>query len=222
MANVLAIIMAGGAGTRLSVLSEERSKPGGAVCRRGIALLILRSRTASIRIFIISSVLDPISPALAERPYRRRQAVGPGPRARRHSAAATLSGARARAVVWRHGGRGVSKSRRCARTARRPCRDFVGRPYLQDGLSPDAAISSGKKCRPDRRRHECAAGRDGPLWHHDGRRDMRINAFYEKPKKRDKGTLASMGIYIFNAQHLAAQLEAGQQDCIPTWILAST
>jgi len=41
--------------------------------------------------------------------------------------------------------------------------------------------------------------------------DMRIKAFYEKPKKRDKGTLASMGIYIFNASNLAAQLQAGSK-----------
>jgi glucose-1-phosphate adenylyltransferase len=38
--------------------------------------------------------------------------------------------------------------------------------------------------------------------------DMKIKAFHEKPKKRDKGTLASMGIYIFNAKKLAAQLES--------------
>ena len=34
----------------------------------------------------------------------------------------------------------------------------------------------------------------------------RITAFYEKPKERDKGNLASMGIYIFDARTLARRL----------------
>ncbi len=37
----------------------------------------------------------------------------------------------------------------------------------------------------------------------------RITAFHEKPKKRDKGTLASMGIYIFDVDMLSERLEAG-------------
>jgi glucose-1-phosphate adenylyltransferase len=36
---------------------------------------------------------------------------------------------------------------------------------------------------------------------------MRVVEFTEKPRQRDKGTLASMGIYIFNADALAARLE---------------
>jgi len=39
--------------------------------------------------------------------------------------------------------------------------------------------------------------------------DERISAFYEKPKKRDKGTLASMGIYVFNTDVLGQELESG-------------
>lgn len=35
----------------------------------------------------------------------------------------------------------------------------------------------------------------------------RITEFYEKPKERDKGNLASMGIYIFNADVLARRLK---------------
>src|SRR5205814_2258254 len=33
--------------------------------------------------------------------------------------------------------------------------------------------------------------------------EQRITAFFEKPKSRDKGTLASMGIYIFDTLVLA-------------------
>lgn len=38
--------------------------------------------------------------------------------------------------------------------------------------------------------------------------DMRIVEFTEKPPNRDKGTLASMGIYVFNADMLVERLEA--------------
>ena len=37
----------------------------------------------------------------------------------------------------------------------------------------------------------------------------RIVQFYEKPKERDKGNLASMGIYIFSTHHLTRRLREG-------------
>jgi glucose-1-phosphate adenylyltransferase len=40
----------------------------------------------------------------------------------------------------------------------------------------------------------------------------RISAFFEKPKARDKGTLASMGIYAFNTDVLEKWLLAGSQE----------
>lgn len=40
-------------------------------------------------------------------------------------------------------------------------------------------------------------------------RTMRILEFHEKPKERDKGTLASMGIYIFNTDVLIQRLSEG-------------
>jgi glucose-1-phosphate adenylyltransferase len=42
--------------------------------------------------------------------------------------------------------------------------------------------------------------------------EMHIVEFTEKPPNRDKGTLASMGIYIFNANVLLEQLEAMHQE----------
>jgi glucose-1-phosphate adenylyltransferase len=42
--------------------------------------------------------------------------------------------------------------------------------------------------------------------------EMRIVEFTEKPPNRDKGTLASMGIYVFNANVLLEQLEAMHQE----------
>lgn len=40
-------------------------------------------------------------------------------------------------------------------------------------------------------------------------RNMRVTEFTEKPKERDKGTLASMGIYVFNTDVLIQRLSEG-------------
>jgi len=40
-------------------------------------------------------------------------------------------------------------------------------------------------------------------------RNMRITEFHEKPKERDKGPLASMGIYVFNTDILLQRLSEG-------------
>jgi glucose-1-phosphate adenylyltransferase len=43
-------------------------------------------------------------------------------------------------------------------------------------------------------------------------RNMRILEFHEKPKERDKGTLASMGIYVFNTEVLIQRLSEGSPE----------
>ncbi len=43
-------------------------------------------------------------------------------------------------------------------------------------------------------------------------RNMRVTEFTEKPKARDKGTLASMGIYIFNTDVLIKRLAEGSEE----------
>ncbi len=43
-------------------------------------------------------------------------------------------------------------------------------------------------------------------------RNMRITEFHEKPKDRDKGTLASMGIYVFSTDILLKRLSEGSED----------
>jgi glucose-1-phosphate adenylyltransferase len=43
-------------------------------------------------------------------------------------------------------------------------------------------------------------------------RDMRITEFHEKPKDRDKGTLASMGIYVFSTEVLIQRLAEGSAE----------
>jgi glucose-1-phosphate adenylyltransferase len=43
-------------------------------------------------------------------------------------------------------------------------------------------------------------------------RNMRITEFHEKPKERDKGTLASMGIYVFDTDVLIQRLSEGRPE----------
>lgn len=59
-------------------------------------------------------------------------------------------------------------------------------------------------------------------------RNMRVTAFTEKPKERDKGTLASMGIYVFSTDVLIRRLTEGSaetpridfgKDVIPSMIV---
>jgi glucose-1-phosphate adenylyltransferase len=59
-------------------------------------------------------------------------------------------------------------------------------------------------------------------------RNMRVTEFNEKPKARDKGTLASMGIYVFGAEILLQRLSEGSaespridfgKDVIPSMIV---
>ncbi len=42
--------------------------------------------------------------------------------------------------------------------------------------------------------------------------ELRITQFFEKPKDRDKGNLASMGIYVFNAHTLGKVLTGGSKE----------
>lgn len=60
-------------------------------------------------------------------------------------------------------------------------------------------------------------------------RNMRITEFHEKPKDQDKGTLASMGIYVFNTDIMVQRLSEGTaeapridfgKDVIPAMIAA--
>ncbi|HXW01078.1 MAG TPA: glucose-1-phosphate adenylyltransferase [Anaerolineae bacterium] len=59
-------------------------------------------------------------------------------------------------------------------------------------------------------------------------RNMRVTEFNEKPKERDKGTLASMGIYVFSADVIIQRLSEGSaespridfgKDVIPSMIV---
>ena len=155
---VIAVILAGGEGERLSILSSVRAKP--AVPFGGKYRIID---------FTLSNCVnsghrqrrrpDPVQPALAQRPHRARPAVGPRPQHRRREAAPAVHRARARGrVVRRHGRRGapeLQRHRARRRHGARPRR----RPHLQDGLPAVPRRPPPEAGRRDDRRPPGAARR---------------------------------------------------------------
>lgn len=210
MSNVLAIIMAGGAGTRLSVLSEERSKPAVPFAARYRIIDFTISNCVNSGIFNIA-VLTQYRP----RSLNEHIGVGrPWDLDRERGGIRLLQPYQARGREHWYGGTADAV--------------YQNLEDVQDQRADQVVILSGDHIykmdyRPMLKFHQdhnadlTVAVMNVPLDETDRfgimsvGEDMRINAFFEKPKKRDKGTLASMGIYVFNAHNLAAQLEAGSK-----------
>lgn len=206
MPSVLAIILAGGAGTRLSVLSEERSKPAVPFAARYRIIDFTLSNSVNSGLYNIAVLTQYRPRSLNDhigvgKPWDLDRAVG-GIR--------LLQPYQARGTQNWYGGTADAV--------------YQNLDYVREQRSDLALILSGDHIykmdyRPMLRFHQ-ERGADltvgvmnVPIEETDRfgimttDTDGRINAFYEKPKKRDKGTLASMGIYIFNSDVLAAQLE---------------
>lgn len=208
MANVLAIIMAGGAGTRLSVLSEERSKPAVPFAARYRIIDFTLSNCVNSGIYNIS-VLTQYRP----RSLNDHIGVGkPWDLDRMRGGIRLLQPYQARGSEKWYGGTADAV--------------YQNLSDVQQQRADQVLILSGDHIykmdyRPMLRFHQdqnadlTVGVMNVPLEETDRfgimavDETMRITAFYEKPKKRDKGTLASMGIYIFNSEMLAEQLEAG-------------
>lgn len=210
MSNVLAIIMAGGAGTRLSVLSEERSKPAVPFAARYRIIDFTLSNCVNSGIYNIS-VLTQYRP----RSLNDHIGVGkPWDLDRARGGIRLLQPYQARGRELWYGGTADAV--------------YQNLDDIREQRADQVLILSGDHIykmdyRPMLRFHQeknadlTVGVMNVPLEETDRfgimsvDADMRIHAFFEKPKKRDKGTLASMGIYVFNAQNLADQLEAGSK-----------
>lgn len=211
MPNVLAIIMAGGAGTRLSVLSEERSKPAVPFAARYRIIDFTISNCVNSNIYNIA-VLTQYRP----RSLNDHIGVGkPWDLDRARGGIRLLQPYQARGREQWYGGTADAVYQNLD-DVREQRADYVVilsgdhiykmdyRPMLKFHQEKNADLTVGVMNVPLEE-----TDRFGIMAVDE---DMRVNAFYEKPKKRDKGTLASMGIYIFNAQNLADQLEAGTKE----------
>ncbi len=107
---------------------------------------------------------DPVRAAVADRPHRRRPAVGPRPQPRRGEPAPAVRRPRPEAgVVPRHGGRGAPEPglHRGPRPGAGP--DPGRRPRVQDGLPPVHRPPPRARRGPHRRRAPRAAGRCEPV-----------------------------------------------------------
>lgn len=207
MSNVFAIILAGGAGTRLSVLSEERSKPAVPFAARYRIIDFTISNCVNSDIYNIA-VLTQYRP----RSLNEHIGVGkPWDLDRARGGIRLLQPYLARGREQWYGGTADAV--------------YQNLDDVREQRADHVLILSGDHIykmdyRPmlkfhEERNAELTVGvMNVPLEETDRfgimtvEEDFRINAFYEKPKKRDKGTLASMGIYIFDTQNLAAQLDA--------------
>lgn len=210
MSNVLAIIMAGGAGTRLSVLSEERSKPAVPFAARYRIIDFTLSNCVNSGIYNIS-VLTQYRP----RSLNDHIGVGkPWDLDRARGGIRLLQPYQARGREQWYGGTAdaVYQNLDDVREQRADqvlilSGDHIYkmdyRPMLRFHQEKNADLTVGVMNVPLEETDRFGIMTADP--------DMRINAFFEKPKKRDKGTLASMGIYIFNAQNLADRLDAGSK-----------
>lgn len=210
MSNVLAIIMAGGAGTRLSVLSEERSKPAVPFAARYRIIDFTLSNCVNSGIYNISVLTQ-------YRPRSLNDHIGVGKpwdldRARGGIRLLQPYQARGRELWYGGTADAVYQNLDDIREQRADqvlilSGDHIYkmdyRPMLRFHQEKNADLTVGVMNVPLEETDRFGIMTVEP--------DMRINAFFEKPKKRDKGTLASMGIYVFNTQNLADQLEAGSK-----------
>ena len=210
MAHVLAIIMAGGAGTRLSVLSEERSKPAVPFAGRYRIIDFPLSNCVNSDIFDVSVLTQ-------YRPHSLNQHIGIGK-------PWDLDRARGGVRLWQ------PYQARTGQSWYGGTADAVYQnlDYVRQSRADLVLLLSGDHIykmdyRPMIRYHQehtadLTVGVMNVLREETDRfgimqvdGDQRIAAFHEKPKARDKGTLASMGIYVFNRDALVAQLEAGSK-----------
>ncbi len=206
MSNVLAIIMAGGAGTRLSVLSEERSKPAVPFAARYRIIDFTLSNCVNSGIYNIA-VLTQYRP----RSLNDHIGVGkPWDLDRARGGIRLLQPYQARGREQWYGGTADAV--------------YQNLDDVREQRADHVLILSGDHIykmdyRPMLRFHQeknadlTVGVMNVPLEETDRfgimsvDANMNITAFHEKPKKRDKGTLASMGIYVFDAHNLAQQLE---------------
>ncbi|MBI5301098.1 MAG: glucose-1-phosphate adenylyltransferase [Chloroflexi bacterium] len=211
MPKILAVIMAGGAGTRLSVLSEERSKPAVPFAGKYRIIDFTLSNCVNSDIFDVDILTQ-------YRPHSLNEHIGVG---KPWDLDRASGGVR---LLQPYQGRGSSSWYGGTADA-----VFQNLDYLRERRANHALILAGDhiykmdyrgmlKFHQEKDADLTIGVMNVPLEETDRfgimsvDADWRINAFFEKPKLRDKGTLASMGIYIFNTDILAERLAAGARE----------
>lgn len=203
---VVAILMAGGAGTRLSVLSEYRAKPAVPFAGKFRIIDFTLSNCVNSGIYNVAVLTQ-------YRPHSLNEhiAIGKPWDLDRHRGGVQLR----QPYLARDAGdwyKGTAD-------AVRQNLDFVLEKRADTVLILSGDHIYKMDYRPMLEFHQqqradlTVAVRTVPLEETDRfgimtvDEGMRVVEFTEKPRQRDKGTLASMGIYIFNADALAKRLE---------------
>ena len=163
----IAMILAGGEGTRLTVLSEERAKPAVPFAGKFRIIDFTLSNCVNSGIYTVGVLTQ-------YRPHSLNDHIGIGKpwdldRSRGGvRLLAALSGAARPELVCRHGRCHLPEPGFHPPEPGRQRGDPVGRPHLQDGLSPHDRLPHRQGRRSDDRRHAGADRRDEPLRHHAG------------------------------------------------------
>lgn len=208
---VVAMIMAGGEGTRLSVLSEKRAKPSVPFAGKFRIIDFTLSNCVNSGIFDVGVLTQ-------YRPHSLNDHIGIG---KPWDLDRTRGGVR---LLQPYQGRGAALWYRGTADAVYQNLNFINesRASLVLILSGDHIYKmdyTDLLAYHQRTRADCTvAVMDVPLedTHRFGimttDEQDRVVEFTEKPKNRDKGTLASMGVYVFSADMLNRRLADGNDD----------
>ncbi len=208
---VVAMLLAGGEGTRLTVLSAKRAKPSVPFAGKFRIIDFTLSNCVNSGIFNVAVLTQ-------YRPHSLNMHIGIG---RPWDLDRMRGGVR---LLQPYQGRGHQEWYRGTADA-----VLQNLNYLDDTRADTALILSGDHIyKMDYRKMlEYHQGKDAdltvavmnvPLDETDRfgimtvNRQNRITEFTEKPKTRDKGTLASMGIYIFRADLLQEAMERASRE----------
>ena len=203
---VVAIILAGGEGSRLTVLSEHRAKPSVPFAGKYRIIDFTISNCVNAHIFDVAVLTQ-------YRPHSLNQHIGigkPWDLDRNRGGIRLLQPYQARGKQGWYGGTADAVYQNLA--------------FLEDNEAEGALILSGDHIyKMDYRKmidfHQqkgadlTVAVMNVPLEETDRfgimttNKNGRVIEFHEKPKLRDKGTLASMGIYLFNSEILIQRLK---------------
>lgn len=204
----VAMILAGGAGTRLTVLSEERAKPAVPFAGKFRIIDFTISNCVNSGIYTVGVLTQ-------YRPHSLNEHIGIGK-------PWDLDRSRG-GVRLLHPYQGRNGQQWYAGTADAIYQNLN---FIQENRADIVVILSGDHIyKMDYRPmidYHVAQGADltigvMPVPLEETHRfgimqvdsDLRIVQFYEKPKERDKGNLASMGIYVFSTQMLEKRLSEG-------------
>ena len=207
----IAMILAGGEGTRLTVLSEARAKPAVPFAGKFRIIDFTLSNCVNSGIYTVAVLTQYRPHSLNEhigigKPWDLDRGRGgvrllqPYQQRKGHSWYAGTADAIYQNLdfVWSNG----------ADTVLVLSGDHIYkmdyRPMIEQHWAPGADITVGVMPVPIEETH-----RYGIMQVDD---ELRITQFHEKPKDRDKGNLASMGIYVFNAVSLLQRLSEGTEE----------